>query len=73
VSGKIVLTPAGRFLSMASAARCYDIAPATVQRRIRKGWPGWRYAEPYQVPAVTLASRPRPPRERRTPKSTDQP
>jgi hypothetical protein len=73
VSGKIVLTPAGRFLSMASAARCYDVAPATVQRRIRKGCPGWRYAEPYQIPQGALASPPRRPRERRTPEGEGQP
>jgi hypothetical protein len=66
MSGRIVLTPAGRFLSIARAARYHDVHPATVQLRIREGWPGWQYAEPYQIPAVVLASRPRRPRERGT-------
>jgi hypothetical protein len=70
---KIVLTPAGRFLSIASAARCYDVTSETVQQRIRKGWPGWRFEAPYQIPAVTLASPPRRPRKRRTPEGEEPP
>jgi hypothetical protein len=73
VSVRIVLTPAGRFLSLASAACHHNVAPSTVHWRIRNGWPGWRYAEPYQIPAVALASRPRRPRQRRTPEGEDQP
>jgi hypothetical protein len=65
VRGTIVLTPNGRFLSTASAARYHNVAPA--------GWPGWWYAEPYQIPVGALASPPRRPRERRTPENEEQP
>jgi hypothetical protein len=58
---KVVLTPAGRFLSVNSAARHHKVTSDTVRDRIRKARPGWRYGEPYQIPAgfVPLASSPR--------------
>jgi hypothetical protein len=39
------------------AARHHGISINTALRRLRAG--RWRYAEPYQIPAVALASRPR--------------
>jgi hypothetical protein len=51
VNGKIVLTPGGRFLSMASAARHHKISDKAVLRRIREGRPGWQLEAPYQIPA----------------------
>ena len=48
---RTVLTPDGCFLSVISAARHHKVTPATVRDRIRKGHTGWRYGEPYQIPA----------------------
>jgi hypothetical protein len=48
---KIVLTPGGRFLSMASAARYHQVSVATVRQCIREGRPGWPLEAPYQIPA----------------------
>jgi hypothetical protein len=57
---KIVLTPAGRFLSVASAARHHKVNVATVRQHIREGYPGWQFEAPYQIPAgfVPLGSTP---------------
>jgi hypothetical protein len=56
---KVVLTPDGRFLSVTSAARHHKITPDTVRDRIRKARSGWRYGEPYQIPAGFVPSSPR--------------
>lgn len=37
-----VITPAGRFDSVALAAESHGVDASTISRRIRKGWPGWR-------------------------------
>jgi hypothetical protein len=70
---KAVLTPAGRFPSAASAARYYNVYRATVLRRIREGRPGWQFEEPYQIPIVTLAGRPRRSRGRETSETKERP
>jgi hypothetical protein len=46
-----VLTPAGRFPSVASAARHHKVCKDTVLRWIREGYWGWQFEEPYQLPA----------------------
>jgi hypothetical protein len=69
----IVLTPGGRFLSMASAARHHKVNVATVRQHILEGRPGWRYAEPYQIPPGALASPSWRPRERGTSENEGQP
>ena len=48
---KVVVTPVGRFPSTVSAARHHKVSKVTVLRLIREACPGWRYAEPYQIPA----------------------
>ena len=48
---RTVLTPDGCFLSVISAARHHKVTSGTVRDRIRKGHTGWRYGEPYQIPA----------------------
>jgi hypothetical protein len=52
----MVLTPAGRFQSMVSAARHHNVTRATVRRRIREGCPGWQFEAPYQTPADFVPS-----------------
>jgi hypothetical protein len=47
---KAVLTPAGHFPSVISAARHHKISEATVRLRISAEWPGWLFAGPYQIP-----------------------
>ena len=74
---KAVLTPDGRFPSVSSAARHHKVAPDTVRDRIRKGHTGWRYDEPYQIPAGFVPSarpsvRRRGPRERIASKNEEQ-
>ena len=51
-----VLTPDGRFWGVASAARHHNISRDTVMRRIRKGYPGWQFEAPYQIPAGFVPS-----------------
>jgi hypothetical protein len=45
-----VLTPAGHFPSVISAARHHKISEATVRLRISAEWPGWLYTGPYWAP-----------------------
>jgi hypothetical protein len=54
--GRLVLTPEGRFRTMASAARHHNINRVTVWRRIRNGLPGWQFEAPYQIPADFVPS-----------------
>jgi hypothetical protein len=68
-----VLTPDGHFPSAISAARHHRVSEATVRLRISAEWPGWRYAEPYQIPAGTLITPPRRPRQHRTSETEGQP
>jgi hypothetical protein len=51
-----VLTPGGRFKSMASPARHHNVSRATVLRYIRNGLPGWQFEAPYQIPAGFVPS-----------------
>ena len=53
---RTVLTPDGCFLSVISAARHHKVTSGTVRDRIRKGHTGWRYDEPYQIPAGFVPS-----------------
>jgi hypothetical protein len=57
---KIVLTPGGRFPSVASAARHHKVSATAVRQHIRDGRPGWQFEAPYQIPAgfVPLARTP---------------
>jgi hypothetical protein len=52
----IVLTPDGRFRGVSSAARHHNVSRDIVLRRIRKGWPGWRFETPYQIPTGFVPS-----------------
>jgi hypothetical protein len=52
----MVLTPGGRFRSMASAARHHNVTRATVLRRIRREDPGWQFEPPYQIQAGFVPS-----------------
>jgi hypothetical protein len=52
----IVLTPAGRFLSMISAAHHHKISAKAVQQHIREGRPGWQFEKPYEIPAGFIPS-----------------
>ena len=59
VMTKAVLTPEGRFASLRLAAAHYGINYETARQRARRGWKGWRYAEPPPPPpAIVLASKP---------------
>jgi hypothetical protein len=51
-----VLTPDGRFWGMSSAARHHNVSRTTVERRIRKGCPGWQFEAPDQIPAGFVPS-----------------
>ena len=55
---KAVLTPEGRFASLRLAAAHYGINYERARERARRGWKGWRYAEPRPPPAIVLASKP---------------
>jgi hypothetical protein len=53
---QVVLTPGGRFLSVAGAARHLNVTSDIVLQRIREGCPGWQFEMPYQVPAEVVPS-----------------
>jgi hypothetical protein len=40
---RAVLTPRGRFGSMALAAKAFEVDPTTIHKRVRRGLRGWRW------------------------------
>jgi hypothetical protein len=53
---RFVVTPEGRFWGVANAARQHKVTRSTVLYRSRKGWPGWQFEAPYQIPAGFVPS-----------------